>query len=115
MTDPPVFTVVPPTTVNITYGQSQSLTCIAIGDDILLVWYHNGIMISNSNTINITNATLSHAGAYQCFAIGPTTHVTHSTLITIKSESTTCTCIGNYYCYYYSTCTFCSFSCYCQF
>ena len=83
--DPPVLIEAPPESVNVTYGQSQSLTCTATGDDIQLIWYHNGVMISNNNTITISNADLSDGGAYQCFAVGPTKFATNSTFVTINS------------------------------
>ena len=51
------------------------------------MWYHNGGVVSNGPSHTISEVDLSHAGAYQCYVIGPT-GITNSssTLVTVESE-----------------------------
>ena len=84
--DAPSITVHPPSSVNINYGNLLTLSCTATGTDIVWVWYHNGINISDSSTITVNTAELQDSGAYQCFATNEAGVDSRSTLVTVKSK-----------------------------
>ena len=51
------------------------------------MWYYNGGVVSYGPSHMISEVDLSHAGAYQCYASGPTgITVSSSTLVTVESE-----------------------------
>ncbi|XP_011406589.2 PREDICTED: contactin-5-like [Amphimedon queenslandica] len=81
----PSITVHPPSSVDITYGSSLTLSCTATGSDISWVWYHNGIKISDSSTLVVSTTGLEDSGAYQCFATNEAGVDSKSTLVTVKT------------------------------
>ena len=57
-----------PDSVTVLIGQTEQITCRALGTDIFYQWMKDGVVVSKSRRLRLTNIQESDEGAYMCRA-----------------------------------------------